>query len=199
MKNHLSIAHGHVIAKLAEREFVLSPTFAHIDRIGDPHEIVETFAMLHSLSASVSVRTAMLVLTCCSDDDLTDLIGYYDETLARIAGAMPASEMLIIARHLMTHGIIGKGATSDGEGGGEYSASFDASEYVDAAVIHFGMTQREAWALTMTQFSRMLNMRFPEAKERQKTEITPAKYDQAVADYEIMKAKRLAKAAQNGG
>ncbi len=196
MRNHLSIAHGHVIAKLAEREFVLSPTFMHIDRIGDPHEIVETFAMLHSLSAAVAIRTAMLVITCCSDDDLTDLIGYYDEKLNRVAGAMPASEMVIIAMHLMKHGIVGK--ATGGDGGGEYSPTFDASEYMDAAVIHFGMTQREAWALTMTQFSRMLDMKFPAIKELQKTEITPAKYDQAVADYEVMKAKRLAKAAANG-
>lgn len=196
MRNHLSIAHGHVIAKLAEREFVLSPTFMHIDRIGDPYEIVETFAMLHSLSASVAVRTAMLVITCCSDDDLTDLIGYYDEKLNRVAGAMPASEMVIIARHLMKHGIVGR--ATGGDGGGEYSPTFDASEYVDAAIIHFGISQVEAWALTMTQFSRMLDMKFPEIKQKQKTEITPAKYDQAVADYEQMKARRLAKAAANG-
>lgn len=152
--------------------------------------------MLHSLSAKVAVRTAMLVLTCCGDDDISELIGHYDEKLNRVEGLMPVAEMIIVARHLMKHGVIGQSKPS--EGGGEYSATFDPSEYVDAAIIHFGISQVEAWALTMTQFTRMLDMKFPEIKQRQKTEITPEKYDKAVAEYEALKAKRLAKAAANG-
>jgi hypothetical protein len=75
---------------------------------------------------------------------------------------MPVAELVILARHLMKHGIVGTAKPSDG--GGEYSATFDPSEYVDAAVIHFGISQVEAWSLTMTQFCRMLDMKFPEIK-----------------------------------
>lgn len=194
--DHYSVNHGHIIATVNDKEWRFTPSFARIDRIGSPEDIVEVYAHLHSLSAATCVRTAMLVMACCCDDDASELIGYYDEKLQRVDGLMPIAELIILARHLMKHGIVGTAKPT--ENSGEYSATFDPSEYADAAVIHFGISHVEAWSLTMTQFCRMLDMKFPEIKQRQKTEITPAKYDLAVAEYEKMKARRLAKAADNG-
>jgi len=177
--------------------YQFSPSFSHIDRIGSPEDIVEAYSHLYSLSAKTAVRTAMLVMNCCCDDEPEQLIGYLDNDLARVGGEMPITEMMIIARHLMQHGIVGLATAK--ESTGQYSPRFDASEYVDSAVIHFGLSQVEAWALTMTQFCRMLDMKFPQIKEQAKREITPEKYDDIVADYEKLRAIRLEKAkAQNG-
>ena len=46
---------------------------------------------------------------------------------------MPPDEQIIIARHLMQHGIVGK--AKPGSKGGEYSDSFKAAEYI-AQTIH---------------------------------------------------------------
>jgi hypothetical protein len=66
----------------------------------------------------------------------------------------------------MQHGIVGRAKKSGGSG--KYSPRFDASEYIDAAMIHFGMSHNDAGQLTMTQFGRMLDMKFPEQKQHEK-------------------------------
>lgn len=138
------------------REYVLHPSFFNIASIGSPEEIVSTYAELHGADA---VNAARVVILCCGGD--LELTGCYGE-----AGLMPDSEQIIIARHLMQHGIVGRVKKSGGSG--KYSPRFDASEYIDAAMIHFGMSHNDAGQLTMTQFGRMLDMKFPEQKQHEK-------------------------------
>lgn len=138
------------------REYILHPSLFNIASIGSPEEIVSTFAALHSGGA---VTAARVVILCCGGD--FELVGAYGEK-----GTMPDDEQIIIARHLMQHGVVGN--TKKSSGGGKYSPRFDASEYIDAAMIHFGMSQKDAGDLTMTQFSRMLDMKFPQQKQHEK-------------------------------
>ena len=138
------------------REYVLHPSFFNVAAIGSPEEIVSTYAALHGADA---VNAARVVILCCGGD--FDLVGGYGEL-----GLMPNDEQVLIARHLMQHGIVGKVKKTGGSG--KYSPRFDASEYIDAAMIHFGMSQEDAGKLTMTQFGRMLDMKFPEQKQHEK-------------------------------
>ena len=78
---------------------------------------------------------------------------------------MPASEQVVIARHLMHHGIVGKAKPS--KGGGQYSDRFDAAEYIAAARVHLGLSSADAEALSMTEFQTMLAMKYPESQEKQ--------------------------------
>lgn len=138
------------------REYVLHPSLFNMAAIGSPEEIVSTFAALHGGDA---LNAARLVIQCCGGD--MELTGAYGEL-----GEMPNHEQIIIARHLMQHGVVGN--TKKSSGSGKYSPRFDASEYIDAAMIHFGMSQKDAGDLTMTQFSRMLDMKFPQQKQHEK-------------------------------
>jgi hypothetical protein len=74
---------------------------------------------------------------------------------------MPVDDQVIIARHLMTHGICGK--PSGNSASGKFATEFKASEYIASAVVHFGMTQAEAGELSMTQFQELFAQKFPEA------------------------------------
>lgn len=164
------------------REYVLHPSLFNIAAIGSPEEIVSTYADLHYMDAELAnalaqsgntaafnayierchktqATAAAIVILACGGD--LELVGCYGE-----AGKMPDADQIIIARHLMQHGIVGKVKKSGG--GGKYSPRFDASEYIDAARIHFGMSQKDAGELTMTQFGRMLDMKFPEQKTHEK-------------------------------
>lgn len=153
---------GFVRATAAEgSEWTFLPSFGRIASLGSPQEIVKTFADLHGPK---SVDTATYVLaTLCEQDDPTPLVGWLDSQGAH-AGMMPASEKVLIARHLMQHGIVGK--ARPGKGDGKFADSFDASEYISAARVHLGLSSRDAEALSMTEFQTMLEMKFPDATKR---------------------------------
>lgn len=138
------------------REYVLHPSLFNMAAIGSPEEIVSTYAALHGSDAPNAAR--VVILACGGD---LELVGCYGE-----AGEMPDADQIIIARHLMQHGIVGRVKKSGG--GGKYSPRFDAAEYILAAQAHFGMTRADAGELTMTEFSMLLDMKFPEQKTHEK-------------------------------
>jgi Family of unknown function (DUF6246) len=118
---------------------------------------VELYVALHGPRAD---REASYVLAClCDQEDPTPLVGWHDSE-GHHPGMMPATEQILIARHLMQHGIVGK--AKPGTKGGDYSDKFDASEYVSAARVHLGLSSADAEALSMTEFQTMLEMKFPE-------------------------------------
>lgn len=144
-------------------EFTFTPSLARIATLGNPHEIVGLYAALHGPHAE---REAAYILAClCDQDDPTPLIGWIDSDGLRHPGTMPASEQVVIACHLMHHGIVGK--AKPGKGGGQYSDRFDAAEYIAAARVHLGLSSADAEALSMTEFQTMLAMKYPESQEKQ--------------------------------
>lgn len=160
------------------QEFAFRPSFGRIATLGDPHEIVSLYAALHGPRAE---EEAAYVLAClCDQEDPTPLIGC-KKPEGDIPGAMAASEKVLIARHLMKHGIVGtaKPGTQDGK----YSDSFDASEYVSAARVHLGLSSADAEALSMTEFQQMLRMKFPDAKAG-KDGPSKEEYEAALRHYE---------------
>lgn len=144
-------------------EYTFTPSLASIASLGDPHSIVRLYADLYGQQAE---REAGYVLAClCDQDDPTPLIGWIDRDGLRNPGTMPAAEQVILARHLMHHGIVGKAKPS--KGGGQYSDRFDAAEYIAAARVHLGLSSADAEALSMTEFQMMLAMKYPESQEKQ--------------------------------
>lgn len=163
-------------------EYTFSPSLGRIAALGDPHSIVALFADLHGPRAPQAAAEVLAGL--CDQDDPTPLIGWHDEALTWHPGEMPEGEQIIIARHLMRHGIVGESRPTD-EGSGEYSSRFDASEYVAGARAHLGLSSADAEALSMTELQRMLAMKFPDAKKGKGSASrdvpTRAEYDAAMA------------------
>lgn len=153
----------------------------------------------HVLSA------AYIVMQSCCEDDISLLIGGWKPTprgVRYIPGIMPVSDIIIIARNLMQHGIIGKSPLKVPERleeqGKKTTNEFHASQYIISARTHFDMTRDEAENLSMTEFQMMIKNKYPEPKGLTKEE-RAAEYDQAKADRERMKAlaERKAKKARN--
>lgn len=163
-------------------EFTFTPSFGRIASLGSPHEIVDLYARLHGDDAA---PTAAYVLAClCEQDDATALIGWRDESGWHV-GAMPETEMVIIARHLMRHGIIGK-AQPEKKGQGKYSDRFDAAEYVAAAATHLGLSTEDAEALSMTEFQLRMDMKFPDANKSRDV-ATREEYEAAMKAFKEMR------------
>ena len=153
----------------------------------------------HVLSA------AYIVMQSCCEDDVSVLIGGWKPTprgVRYVPGIMPVSDIIIIARNLMQHGIIGKSPLKVPdrleEQGKKTTNEFHASQYIISARTHFDMTRDEAESLSMTEFQMMIKNKYPEPKGLTKEE-RAAEYDQAKADRERMKAlaERKAKKARN--
>lgn len=153
----------------------------------------------HVLSA------AYIVMQSCCEDDISVLIGGWKPTprgVRYVPGIMPVSDIIIIARNLIQHGIIGKSPLKVPERleeqGKKTTNEFHASQYIISARTHFDMTREEAENLSMTEFQMMIKNKYPEPKGLTKEE-RAAEYEQAKADRERMKAlaERKAKKARN--
>lgn len=153
----------------------------------------------HVLSA------AYIVMQSCCEDDVSVLIGGWKPTprgVRYVPGIMPVSDIIIIARNLMQHGVIGKSPLKVPERleeqGKKTTNEFHASQYIISARTHFDMTRDEAENLSMTEFQMMIKNKYPEPKGLTKEE-RAAEYEQAKADRERMKAlaERKAKKARN--
>lgn len=159
-------------------EWTFVPSFARVDLLGTPREIVQFYAELHGPGA---VETARYVLaTMCEQEDATPLIGWVDADRQVHAGLMPDGEMVIIARHLMQHGIIGRARPERGDG--QYSEEFDVREYVTAAKVHLGLSSADAEAMSMSEFQASMAMKFPDEKAAKRRDVpSRAEYQAAMA------------------
>lgn len=151
-------------------EYTFTPSLGRIADMGSPRELVELYAAVHGDNAAPYAR---YVLAClCDQPDPLPLIGgvHIDpKTLSEpprvIPARMPEAEQIVIARHLLQHGMVGKakpGARRKSEQG-QYAQAFDAAEYISAARVHLGLSSADAEALSMSEFQQMFAMKFPEA------------------------------------
>ena len=146
------------------RVFTFTPSLGRIASLGSPHEIVSLYCSLHGPHAE---KEAAYVLAClCDQEDPTEAVGWHDDE-GKHPGLIPPDEQVILARHLMGHGIVGKAKPDSGKGDGQFSDKFEASVYIAAARVHLGLSSADAEALSMTEFQQMLEMKYPQAKEGQ--------------------------------
>lgn len=125
--------------------------------------------MQSGLLSRKAIMAAHTVLTACCDDDIGDLVGWMKPGKSRKRGfvwrpgSMPPESMVIVAQNLMMHGIIGKAKVRKLQRyeTNETTAEFRAADYIMAARNHFGISREEAENLTMTEFSLLLNAKYP--------------------------------------
>ncbi|MBZ6385536.1 MULTISPECIES: DUF6246 family protein [Pantoea] len=143
-----------------------------------------------------AIIAAMTVLQSCCARDASPLTGEIIPgrsgkwAFVYRKGKMTTAEMIIIARSLIVHGVIGKAKVRrlQKHEGTSASSEFNAFEYISAARTHLGMSREEAEQLTMTEFQMLLAAKFPEQNG-----FTKEEYDAVADDYLARKAKRLSK------
>lgn len=223
MKNRTPLTEiGELRISLADKSFFFKPSFAAMNEIGTPKEIVEIYATLNGadylqvmqhiewlpFGAQMQVMktvgkpaygrhvlsAAYIVIQACCQEDISVLIGGWKPTtrgVKYIPGLMPVNDIIIIARNLMDHGIIGKSPLKIPEKMEDSSKKttneFHASQYIISARTHFAMTREDAEDLSMTEFQQMIKNKYPEPKgfTREQRE---AEYENAISDRERMKA-----------
>ena len=161
-------AYGHSKIEWGDQEFILSPSLSNIAKIGTPTEIIDTFKQFISATNLVfKFSIALNVLKCCSDPELPErLTGgvKFSKRQNRFMITQPShginmiNDIIVLAEHCLIHGVCGK---SDKKKSGEPATEFDAYSFMELARIHLGLSVEGAAKMTMTEFSRLMNAKFP--------------------------------------
>jgi len=172
-----------------------------LQRAMDAYGTIPAWLLAHVSRKEIgkpAIMAAMSVLAACCERDLSRLIGEIIPgksgkwTFVWRKGAIPLSDMVLIAQSLITHGIIGKAKVRQLQRheSNKATTEFNAFEYISAARNHFGISRDEAEQLSMTEFSLLLAAKYPEQKG-----FTRDEYEAVADDYLAKKARRLAKAS----
>ncbi len=157
---------GEIGVHAGEALYVLRPSLYAMSRIGSPAEIVAVYAAV--MADTPAVIDALGVVYACCDNDLTDIFGHVEPAadgggLTYVPGRAPVEHVVYIARCLLKHGVTGAlpelPRRPDDEP--EYVKEFDARAHVALAMAHLGMSEREAWNITMTALVGALRAKFP--------------------------------------
>lgn len=197
---------GDVNVNVEGEDFIFRPTFFNALKLGSPKEIVKTFSDIHMLDAKQEILsseyageyvktfakrilpTACYVLSNCCDDDCTDLIGTFNSTKYRV-GLLPIDDIIVIAKHLLKHMMVGNPDQKKQESKKEYSGEFDVAELVDIAMLNLGLSEQEALSLSMTRFQSMVKIKYPEQKSNEPSD---SEYDECMAWSDKVKKAREA-------
>lgn len=121
------------------------------------------------------------VMTACCDGDLTPFIGEPGTRYGSYRlGPVPPEAMLVMARSLLRYGLIGpieektpeqlEAEADQPRDRSKFTKEFDALGFVSRAVTHLGMSEAEAWNMTVTSFSAHWQAKYGEQKEKRHSE-----------------------------
>lgn len=165
-------AYGHAKIEWGDKVFNLSPSFVNIAKLGNPTEIIETFKdFVSSTNLIVKFSIALNVLECCSDVEIPRALTggvKFSERQQRFLIVNPehgdamVSDIITLAEHCLIHGICGK-VKSTGKKG-DAIKEFDAYSFMELARIHLSLSLSDASQMTMTEFLRLMDAKFPPEK-----------------------------------
>lgn len=193
---------GEVGVHVGDDLYVLRPSLYAMSQLGQPGEIVDVFVRVMAEAGGEKgiadqFADALAVLHACSDQDMSEVFGYFDEALVFVRGAADVSHILPLARCLLRHGITGTipplPRRADEEP--EYLQEFVARDHVAIGIAHLGLSEREAWAMTMTGLVSAMRAKFPQIESKAPGAKAPTKeeHEATMEWFEKIEAKRLAR------
>lgn len=164
-------AYGFGEIKFGDASYKLSPTFKNISKLGTPKEIIELFRdFVGATSAMSQYLIGVQVLNACCYPQLPEkLIGRVKASVRGkgLVYVQPShgkpmfDDVIVLAHHCLKHGVCGQIDSDDEEPEGEPLKEFDAYNYMELARTHLGLSLDDASNMTMTEFVRMMQIKFP--------------------------------------
>lgn len=165
--------------------FEFHPSFFSMQRIGEPEDIkfvsdtVYSAANSYSLTGAISWRefnACVDVLQSCCDDDLPhEMTGYYTESGEFVQGAIDVHDLIVMAIHMLKFGIHGEPskrmrALSRKDKPRDAVTLFNPVDFVTSAMAHLGISRDDAWNMTMIEFQKAMEAKFPPSEKERKKE-----------------------------
>lgn len=189
---------GEVGVYAGEVQVVLRPSLRAMAALGDPEEIVALYERVMSGSGDPKARNQdaqSVIYACAPETDIANLFGLYGCVTpdGEVPGAAPEEHAITLARHLLKHGVTGAiPPDPKAEQRADYVRTFVARENAALAMAHLGLTEREAWDMTMTGLVSVLKAKYPPAKSEVPGASAPTKeeHEQTMAWFERVEEMR---------
>ena len=155
---------GEIGVHAPNRDVLLRPSLYAMGRLSDPVGLLVT---LHEGTPRDQFDAALDVLQVCTDEDISDLTGHVGSRYGTwVCGAVPTRDLITLARSLIRHGVLGVVPKLPPlpDDGNAFTPKFEAREFVAVAIAHLGLSEREAWDLTVTSFILAMRAKFPRPK-----------------------------------
>ena len=173
---------GQVGIDTPTKKYILTPTLAAIASLDDP---VETYLDLadNNTSHEWRVQCAHNVILACSDDkSINQYLGLQIIGKPRLRRGVVVRQYnehyiddvhaVCIAESLLYHGMVGKVEYKAPVSSDAYSNEFNPLQWVSAVVAHLGLSERDAWGMTMTSILNTMKTKYPPSEK----EVALAKY-----------------------
>lgn len=163
---------GQFAIHVNEVDYLFTPSFLNMTKLGDPEKIVKIFSTIFGEINNFNLNQVMQyvdkTLEACCETDCSVITGYIkgEDKLINIEPLIPVEDKLILAQHLLKHGLIGEIPTkkNNDDTDSDYSNEFHAKKFVYLAVAHLGMIESDAWNMSMTAFQEAMEAKFPSPK-----------------------------------
>lgn len=198
---------GEQLVTVGDRAVKFRPSLFAMTRIGTPREIVDVFAhvcgapshpaLVREWRKQQFAAACCVMIACAEDDDISWLIGHVNERYRYVRGVLPLGDIVGLASGLLKHGVVGD-VKPDRPTRGDYVREFDARGLAATAMAHLGLSEAEAWQLTMTSYIGAMRAKYPPSEKDAKADprSDAEVYDSAKAFLARVKA---AKEAQKHG
>lgn len=189
---------GEIGITAKSRDFLFRPSLYAMSLLDDP---VKSFADIHSPvndrnSANKRFLAAIEIMQVCCEQDITELIGQTGSRPDRwMPGLINHKICVMLASSLIRNGIVGPEAEEENLDAPpkKYSEKFDPANIVALAIAHLGMSEQDAWNMTVTGFVMAMRAKFPPPPS---TRPTLKEYDKMMEWLEKVNAAE--KAQKNG-
>ncbi len=160
--------YGHAKVRWQGKDYTLSPSLINISKLGSPKEIIDDFKQFVEASVIWKFIIATRVIDACSDIEIPDeLLGSvkYSENKNKFLYVQPPhglpmmNDAIVLGEHLLLHGVCGKSEKPNKSG--DPITEFDPYKIMEVARIHLGLDAQESSRMTMTEFVRMMQVKFP--------------------------------------
>lgn len=204
---------GEISITFGDDFYHFRPSLLAISRLGTPEEIVKIFATVMSATkneyqSKVLYMQALHVIQTCETNgqDITPLFGHMGGEFEIIFGAAHSTDAVHLARSLLMHGIVGDYPQQSMSGNNDdYTKEFLARDIVSMAIAHLGMSESEAWGMTMTGFAGAVRAKYPEIRKKEeqiknleKLDDWADMYEKALAIEHAKNKRKALKEANNG-
>ncbi|ENA0807216.1 DUF6246 family protein [Providencia rettgeri] len=180
---------GQIAVIVDGKPYHLIPSFSAMARLSQNSttRLTDIFVTVHGgrfpnlknpmlAKSAEAICFANMVMECkeviekCCNEKVSALIGNLSVNrkgwLSYREGRLKLQDIITLARHLMRHGIMGdQKPDEDEDPQGKFTNEFDPRVYVYLAVAHLGISEQEAWGMTMTGFRAAMEAKFPRSEK----------------------------------
>lgn len=172
---------GHVGIKTPNGEYKLVPSLAAIASLNNPAQMYNDLVSPKTEHERRMEIAHKIILACSNDKALKKYLGRQLACKPRMRRGVITKtytnvyvddiHAFAIAEQLLYHGMVGKvkrRASSVKES--DYTNTFDPLEWVAAVVAHLGLSEADAWNMTMTSILAALKTKFPPTEKEKALE-----------------------------